>query len=94
MQATSRKSLEQAKDLSVPGDMVDAQQALLIALELRRDGLEAVGEKIQPALGDEGEAADRAIESIAAENQAFNASDVIYKARVQPFIKDALDRPR
>ena len=92
MQATSRKSLEQAQNLSVPGDMVDAQQALLIALELRRDGLEAVGEKIQPALGDEGEAADRAIESIAGQNQAFNASDVIYKARVQPFIKDALDK--
>jgi hypothetical protein len=92
MQATSRKSLEQAQSLSVPGDMVDAHQALLIALELRRDGLEAVGEKIQPALGDEGEAADRAIESIAGQNQAFNASDVIYKARVQPFIKDALDK--
>lgn len=89
--ATAQQSLEQAQDLSVPSQMVDAQQSLLIALELRRDGLEAIAGQIRPALGDEGEVADRAIEAVAGQNQAFNASDVIYKARVQPFIKDALD---
>ncbi|MDA0139798.1 hypothetical protein [Solirubrobacter deserti] len=90
--ATAEQSLTQAQDLSVPGEMVDAQQALLIALELRRDGLEAISQDIRNALGDEGETADAAIEAIAGQNQAFNASDVIYKARVQPFIKDALDK--
>jgi hypothetical protein len=89
--ATAQQSLTQAQDLSVPGDMTDAQQALLIALELRRDGLQAISEDIRNALGDEGETADRAINAIAGQNQAFNASDVIYKARVQPFIRDALN---
>jgi hypothetical protein len=89
--ATAEQSLDQAQDLSVPSQMTDAQQALLISLELRRDGLEAIAADIRPALGDEGEVADEAMKRIAGQNQAFNASDVIYKARVQPFIKDALD---
>lgn len=88
--STADQSLKQAQDLSVPGDMVHAQQSLLIALELRRDGLAAIAELIGPALGDEGAAADRAIESIAGQNRAFDASDVLYEARVRPFINDAL----
>lgn len=90
--ATAQQSLEQAQDLSVPSQMVDAQQSLLIALELRRDGLEAISGQISAALGDEGEVADNAIKAVAGQNQAFNASDVLYKARVQPFIKQALDK--
>jgi hypothetical protein len=84
------KSLAQARDLDVPDDMVNAQQALLIALELRRDGLTKVAEDVKTALGDEGEAADRAIGSIAGQMQAFNASDVLYKTRVIPFVRKAL----
>ena len=52
-------TLKQAQELSVPGDMASAQQSLLIALELRRDGLASIAEEIRTALGDEGEAADR-----------------------------------
>ena len=89
--SSADKALEQAQALSVPGDMVDAQQSLLIALELRRDGLAAIAGQIRGALGDEGEAADRAIEAIAGQNRAFDASDVLYEARVRRFIKDALD---
>ena len=74
--------------------MADAQQSLLISLMLRRDALTQVAEDIQPALGDEGDAADRAIKRIAGQNQAFNASDVLYEARVRPFIKDALKQQR
>jgi len=84
------KSLAQARDLDVPDDMVSAQQALLIALELRRDGLTKVAEDVKTALGDEGEAADRAIGSIAGQMQAFNASDVLYKSRVIPFVRTEL----
>ena len=54
---------------------------------LRRDALNEVALDIRPALGDEGEAADRAIKAIAGQNQAFNASDVLYNARVKPFIR-------
>ena len=84
------KSLAQARDLDVPDDMVSAQQSLLIALELRRDGLTKVAEDVKTALGDEGEAADRAISSIAGQMQAFNASDVLYKTRVIPFVRKEL----
>ena len=38
--------------------MKGAQQALLMALEFRRDGLGAIAEKIRTALGDEGDAAN------------------------------------
>lgn len=91
MKSSADGALKQAQDLSVPGDMTDAQQSLLISLELRRDALAAIAEKIRPALGDEGEAADQAITDIAAQNRAFDASDILWTARVNPFIKDALD---
>jgi hypothetical protein len=84
-------SLKQARALSVPGDMSAAQQSLLIALELRRDGLDSAAGSIRQALGDEGEAADKAINDIAADMRAFDASDVLYDQRVTPFIKASLD---
>jgi hypothetical protein len=84
-------SLKQARALSVPGDMADAQQSLLIALELRRDGLSSIAGSIREALGDEGEAADQAIKDIAADMRSFDASDVLYLQRVVPFIKSRLD---
>jgi hypothetical protein len=85
-------SLKQARALSVPGDMAPAQQSLLISLELRRDGLDSVAGSIRQALGDEGEAADKAINDIAADMRAFDASDVLYDQRVTPFIKASLDK--
>jgi len=83
--------LKQARALDVPGEMEGAQQALLIALEFRRDGLGSIAERIRTALGDEGEAANDAIAEIAGQMQAFLASDVIYQARTAPLIKNALD---
>jgi hypothetical protein len=66
----AENTLKQAQELSVPGDMASAQQSLLILLELRRDGLASVAEEIRTALGDEGEAASRSIESIAGDMRA------------------------
>jgi hypothetical protein len=83
--------LKQARNLDVPDEMQGAQQSLLVALEFRRDGLGVVAEKIRTALGDEGEAANTAIEQIAGQMQSFLASDVLYQARVSPLIKSALD---
>jgi hypothetical protein len=80
-------TLKQAQELSVPGDMANAQQSLLILLELRRDGLASIAEQIRNALGDEGDSADAAIEGIAGNMRAFDASDVLYDRRVIPFIK-------
>jgi len=61
----AEQQLSQAKNLDVPDDMRSAHQSLLIALEWRRDGLDAIAQKIRTALGDEGEAADEAIKQIA-----------------------------
>ena len=83
-------ALKQAQAISTPDKMKSAQQSLLIALELRRDGLEAIAGQIRAALGDEGEVADKAIKDIAGQMQAFSASDVLYRTRVEKFIDATL----
>jgi hypothetical protein len=82
--------LRQAQALSVPDQMVKAQRSLLIALELRRDGLAYIAERIRTALGDQGGAADTAITQITGQMQSFLASDVVYQARVAPLIRRGL----
>ena len=87
----AEQQYDQAAGLDVPSDMKGAQQSALIALEWRRDGLEKIATQIRSALGDEGEAADTAIKSIAGQMEVFMASDVLWQTRVVPFIKHALD---
>jgi hypothetical protein len=82
---------QQAAGLDVPPDMQGAQQNLLIALEMRRDGLDYVASRVRSALGDSGDVADRAIAEIAGQMQVFLASDVVYQTRVVPFIRSALN---
>jgi hypothetical protein len=86
----AEQQLEQAENLNVPGEMTGAQRSLLNALEWRRDGLDYIASHIRNALGDEGEAADQAINQIAGQMQVFLASDVAYETRVIPFIDNAL----
>ena len=88
----AENELKQAKGLSVPSEMVGAQRSLLIALEMRRDGLDVVARRVREALGDNGDAAQEATTSIAGQMQVFLASDVIYETRVRPFIQRALDK--
>jgi len=83
--------LKQAEGMSVPDEMHGAHQSLLTALEWRRDGLDYVAQRIRTALGDSGDAADEAIQQIAAQMEVFLASDVAYETRVRPAIKAALD---
>jgi hypothetical protein len=87
----AEQQYQQAERLDVPGDMEGAQQAALIALEWRRDGLDRIAQEIRPALGDESEQADEAISQIAAQMELFLASDVAWDTRVVPFITNALD---
>jgi hypothetical protein len=81
--------LKQAKGLSVPGDLAAAQDSLLSAFELRRDGLDYIAQRISTALGNEGDVADQAIEGIAGQMQSFLASDVLIRARVTPLVRQA-----
>ena len=87
----AEQQLDQAKSLSVPDEMRAANESLLIALEWRRDGLAYIAERIRTALGDSGDAADEAIQQIAAQMEVFLASDVAYQTRVAPTIKSVLD---
>ena len=87
----SETLIDQAERVSAPDQMVAAHRSLLTAFELRRDGLQYVAERISAATGDQGDAADEAIEQIAGQMQAFLASDVLIQARVTPFVKEALD---
>jgi hypothetical protein len=61
LRAQADTQLRQAKNLSVPDDTVGAQDSLLSALELRRDGLDYIAQQISPALGNQGDVADKAI---------------------------------
>jgi hypothetical protein len=82
--------LTEAKKLDTPGQLAGAQQSLLIALELRRDGLDYIAQHVATALGNQGDVADQAIQDIAGQMQGFLASDVLIMSRVTPLVRDAL----
>jgi hypothetical protein len=77
-----------ARGLSVPSQMTGAQQNLLLSLDLRAEALQTIANEIPNALGTD--SASSANTAIAAEMQAFLASDVIYAERVVPLITQAL----
>jgi hypothetical protein len=86
--------LGQAQRVSTPDEMVPAQRNLITSLGLRRDGLQFIAERVTLATGDQGDAADQAIQEIAGQMQAFLASDVLIKARVTPLVKAKLDEAK
>jgi hypothetical protein len=90
LRVQSETLLSRAEKLDTPGGLETAQQALLIALELRRDGLAFVAQQVSTALGNEGDVADKAIEEIAGQMQAFLASDALVQARVTPVVATEL----
>ncbi len=76
-----------AKGLSVPGEMASAQRDLLLALDLRVEGMTKVAELVPTALGGQ---AKQASAKIAGDMEIFLASDVIYSQRVAPLIQQTL----
>jgi uncharacterized repeat protein (TIGR01451 family) len=76
-----------AKGLSVPGEMASAQRALLLALDLRLEGMTKVAALVPTALGGKNK---QAITKIAGDMEIFLASDVIYSQRVAPLIQQEL----
>ena len=69
--------VDRAQSLQAPGELKPAQADLVLAFELRRDGLTAISDEIGTALGDEG--SEEAIAAIAEDMQYFVASDVLYR---------------
>ena len=82
---------QQAKRIDTPGDMTAAQRSFLITMEMRRDGLQSIADRIRTALSSDAEAADEAIKQIAGAMQLFLSSDVIYTTRVLPLIESTLN---
>jgi hypothetical protein len=76
-----------ARSLSVPGEMVSAQRALLLALDLRAEGLAKVAALLPAALGSQNK---EAIAKIAGDMEMFLASDVLFSQRVVPLVQQTL----
>ena len=83
----AEKQATQAKDLSVPGEMNSAQRDLLLALDLRAEGVEKVANLLRKEFGGQ---AKQASTQIAGDMENFLASDVIYSQRVAPLIGQTL----
>jgi hypothetical protein len=89
LRVVADEELSQAERLDTPDAMKGAQSDLELLLSLRRDGVSKVADQIQPALGGTA-GAGTAVDKIAGQMQAFNASDVIYSQRVAPLILKGL----
>jgi hypothetical protein len=76
-----------AKNLSVPGEMSSAQRDLLLALDLRVEGMTKLSALVPTALGGQ---AKQTSPQIAGAMEILLASDVIYSQRVAPLIQQTL----
>jgi hypothetical protein len=86
LQAESQ--LSRAKGFSAPGPVATAQQYLVIAMQMRRDGIANIAQNLQPAL--QSSTAASAVNSIATEVARLYSSDVLYKDYALPMIESAL----
>jgi hypothetical protein len=68
--------LATAQGFSVPSAMRGAQDNVLLALQMRHDGIEQIAAQIEPALS--GSSKGTAVAAIAAQVARFYASDVVY----------------
>ena len=84
----TRSQLSQAKRLSVPNEMRVAQQDLLLALQMRRDGVSNIASEVQHALSKA--ASGDAAKTIAAEMARLYSSDVVYTDYTAPAVVSAL----
>ncbi len=84
----AQSELRQAKGFSVPNEMSVAQQNLVLALEMRSDGIANIADSVQQALS-KTTSAD-AVNRIAAEMARLYASDVLYTDYAAPAIAGAL----
>ncbi len=82
-----RKLAERVQSLSVPGEMTGAQRNLLLAFNLRAEGMSKLAALLPKALGGQAKAASTLI---AGDMEIFLASDVIYSQRVAPLIQEVL----
>ncbi|MBB4661037.1 hypothetical protein [Conexibacter arvalis] len=89
LRVVAEDQLEQAEGFDVPDQMKDAQHNLELVLSLRHDGVQQIADRVQAAISRSAQAG-QAVDDIAAQMQAFNATDVVYSQRVAPLILRAL----
>jgi hypothetical protein len=82
--------LTDAKDLSVPDQMSQAQSNVVLALQMRADGISVIANHVAQVSGS-GTATNTALATIATGTARFYASDVIYKAYAVNEIAAALN---
>lgn len=88
LKGNAQSQLQQAENLGAPGEVANAQQNLVLALSLRRDGISDIANRFQPALSRN--TAQNAINAIAIDMQKFLTSDVVYTTQTAPQIAAAL----
>jgi hypothetical protein len=76
-----------AAHLNVPGEMASAQRDLLLALDMRVEGMSKLATLLPTAIGAQGK---QTAPKIAGMMEIFLASDVVYSQRVAPLIQQAL----
>jgi len=92
LRVVADRHVDTAEGFEVPDELRAAQRNLLLSLDLRATGVAKVASLVRTALAREGGGeAEDAVNQIAAQMQQFLASDVVYEARVIPFIREALD---
>nr|MBA3809973.1 hypothetical protein [Solirubrobacterales bacterium] len=87
LRLAARKLAERAAGLKLPGEMVGAQRALLLAFHLREEGMAKLAALVPTALGTKSKQAST---ELAGDMEIFLASDVIYSQRVAPLIAQTL----
>lgn len=85
------EEVSRAKGLDAPDELSGAKSAFVLTLALRQEGVGKIARLIQPALSKNSQTASAAVNRIAGQMRAFDASDVIYTLRVAPQIAKALD---
>jgi hypothetical protein len=81
---------ERARGLDAPGELRAAQQNLVLALDLRARGIGDIARQLPAARGDQEGPSEEATAKIAAQGQAFLASDVVWTQRVEAFLRQRL----
>lgn len=87
LREVAQRQAEQAKRLSVPGELDEAQRNLTLVLNLREEALAKIAPLVRQALGGQSKQAST---RIAGAMEMFLASDVIYSQRVAPLIQQEL----
>lgn len=89
LRVAAERQVDQAEGFDVPDELRTAQRNLLLTLDMRASALGKIASEVRTAQA-QSDRAEPAVNQIAAQMQQFLASDVIYDARVVPFIQQAL----